>query len=130
MVPTSQLCVMRLTSRPYGELLMPLTQSQMTLAVKWNPVYGRLEGWERRYTEVLKFLGYPSTCPTTELFAQAVANWQVKRPPLIPDGILGAGSWSKMEPELHKLPGAAPTTPAPAPAPAPEPMPGGPGPLW
>jgi hypothetical protein len=71
--------------------------------------------------DVLKFLGFPATCPTGEVFAQAVADWQDRHKPLTPDGIIGPNTWKKMEPEMRKSPGLIPPPPLP---------PAGGGPPW
>ena len=100
---------------------MALTISQITKATEWNPIYARSLGWQTRYVDVLEKLGFPSTCPTGEIFAQAVANWQALHPPLEPDGMIGPNTWKKLEPELGKTPGSGPTPPTP---------PMGTGPRW
>lgn len=92
---------------------MPLTTSQIAKAGEWNPIYARSLGWLGRYVEVLKKMGFPSTCPTGEVFARAVADWQAKHPPLTQDGMIGPSTWKKLGPELGKSPGGGPTPPAP-----------------
>jgi uncharacterized protein (TIGR02594 family) len=100
---------------------MKLSHSQIATAAQRNPVFGRQVGWGKRYVDVLKFLGFPATCPTGEVFAQAVADWQDRHKPLTPDGIIGPNTWKKMEPEMRKSPGLIPPPPLP---------PAGGGPPW
>jgi uncharacterized protein (TIGR02594 family) len=75
--------------------------------------------------QVLRELGFHSSCPNSEAFAQAVADWQARHRPLESDGKLGPNTWRRMRSVLG-ISGSAPGGTAGS-----EPLrPAGVGPLW
>ncbi len=75
---------------------MTLTSSQLSQAVQYNATHGRDVGWMAYEEQVLTELGFSSVCPSSEAFANAVADWQDRHRPLTPDGKLGSNTWSRM----------------------------------
>jgi hypothetical protein len=80
---------------------MPLPARQLGRAVRYNSVKARKIGWLAKYQQVTGVVGVGSKEPTAELFAQAVADWQSKNPPLSTDGMLGPSSWRTMQRQLQ-----------------------------
>ncbi len=76
---------------------MTLSAAERTQAVRYNTEHGREVGWLAYEVEVLTELGFPSSCPTSDRFADAVADWQGRHRPLDPDGKLGPRTWREMQ---------------------------------
>lgn len=114
---------------------MRLTPQKAAKAARYNTRKAQSIGWDQRYAQLVSIFELDRMTPTPEGFAQAVADWQANNPPLTVDGMLGPGTWARLEP--HTLFSTAPV-PLPAwlqaPAPAPPrqvPAPRiGSGPLW
>lgn len=86
---------------------MLLTPSQLARAIRSNRTYAHTVGWVRRFDQIVQVLGFAHMTPGEEQFAQAVADWQKRSPPLVPDGMLGRQSWSKLEPQTRFTVGVA-----------------------
>jgi len=63
-----------------------------------NRRYANQLGWKQKYQLVRHMLGITSTLPEPMEFAEAVAEWQSRHPPLTPDGLLGPHTWRRMHP--------------------------------
>jgi hypothetical protein len=75
----------------------------MTKAKKNNTIYASITKppWKDRFYQISEQLGIYNQTPTAEAFAQAVYQWQISQPGMSADGILGPGSWAKLEPRTR-----------------------------
>lgn len=94
------------------------------VAIRLTPLYAHLTGWPDSLGKVFGVLGFTTRNPTAGEFVAAVRAWQLARPPLDADGMLGAETWKKLQPEVRAYRGrvAVGTRPdwvdLPAPVPA------------
>ena len=68
-------------------------------AVRLNNQYmlPKKEGWQTHFDRIAELLGFTDRSPSEWEFAEAVFRWQkVQQPPLIPDGIIGPATWTRM----------------------------------
>lgn len=80
-------------------------------AVELNRGYGKRLGWQNRYDDIARVLGFTNMTPGPELFAEAVFAWQ-RRQGLSADGIVGPNTWRALQ---RSLAAATPSSPAPSP---------------
>jgi Penicillin-insensitive murein endopeptidase len=64
-------------------------------AVSLNRYYARLLGWQTHMSDIRRILGFTTSTPDEETFAEAVACWQ-RRQGLPMDGIIQPATWSHM----------------------------------
>jgi len=67
----------------------------MARAVRLNRQYARLLGWQSHFDRIVRLLGFTTCTPGEQEFAEAVARWQ-KSQNLVPDGVIGLDTWSRM----------------------------------
>jgi hypothetical protein len=78
-------------------------------AVDYNRSKIAIVGWQNYVDNIVKLLGFSTFTPDERTFAQAVANWQQKQG-LNPDGMIGPGTWAKIQTALK----IKPATPMPS----------------
>ena len=77
---------------------MPLSQSKLDSAVKYNKPAASRVGWKFDFGVVAAVLGNTVSRMSESDFAKAIAAWQApKQNGLTEDGKLGPGTWRKME---------------------------------
>jgi murein DD-endopeptidase MepM/ murein hydrolase activator NlpD len=69
-------------------------------AVLSNQGYAAQDLWTDRFAQIVKLLELDALA-TEAGFALAVAAWQSGKPPLKVDGVLGPGTWKRLEPETR-----------------------------
>lgn len=81
---------------PAAELAWESEVIDLDRAVRQNRAYARSLGWQNSFDRIVALLGFTDRTPDESSFAQAVARWQ-KAQGLTSDGIIGPGTWGKMQ---------------------------------
>ena len=74
----------------------PMQGANFTETVQKNRSFSSKLGWEKYQDKIKLLLGFTDRSPSEELFADAVANWQLKQG-LKPDGVIGPNTWQRMK---------------------------------
>ncbi len=74
-----------------------LSASAWKRAVTLNRVYGRTLGWKAHTRRLAVALGLTSQTADVWSFAQALALWQQRNGLLPADGVMGPGTWSRLQ---------------------------------
>ncbi|QIG96808.1 peptidoglycan-binding domain-containing protein [Bradyrhizobium sp. 6(2017)] len=73
-----------------------MARFNVAIAIRFTPYYAKSAGWGDDVAKVCNVLGFKHHYPDPKEFVTAVHDWQRKHPPLVPDGMLGPITWSKL----------------------------------